>query len=302
MSKKSKIPASFPFWVDDWLSSKHRALMTPAERGAYIDLLAYQWVDPTCTLPDDDLQLSILSGLGKVWKRSASALRKVFVPHPQRKGRVYNKKLYRLRHEIKIWNKAQSEAGKRGGLKSAQIRFERKVASSDPSSDPSSEPTRVGQPPRSPSPVPGIQDPEDIPGREKAIPGSGGGGARAPALKSDSPAALLADAFRRRRDISPISQDRATRHVETAIARGVDPRRIESESMRPEGSFHGDKIWEILDRIAPQRPGENRGGGRSVAPIGEHSLRPGDLERMLVERRAREAVERGGDSTGTGAV
>jgi len=58
-------PAAFLFYARDWLSSAKTRLMTPEERGGYIDLLAHAWLaaEPG-VLPDDDRVLAVLSGLG----------------------------------------------------------------------------------------------------------------------------------------------------------------------------------------------------------------------------------------------
>lgn len=118
MAKKrtNNIPASFPFYPDDWLASTKRALMSPAERGAYIDLLAHQWNDPTCTLPDDDVALAALSGLGADWPKHASRMRQAFVPH-KINGRIHNEKLSRKRAEALSFLKKASKRGKIGAQK-----------------------------------------------------------------------------------------------------------------------------------------------------------------------------------------
>jgi len=90
-------PETFPLNIHDWLGSKHIAAMTPAEEGAYIRLLCYQFDDPQCRLPDDDNDLAILSRLGEQWhNESGEKIRKCF----KKKGIfLFN---FRLRNE---WHK-----------------------------------------------------------------------------------------------------------------------------------------------------------------------------------------------------
>ncbi len=109
MSKKA--PA-FQFYPSDWLSSKSVMLMTPAEEGAYIRLLAIAWSEPDCGLPDDDIALAALSRLGPAWKKgSGKKVRKCFI---SRRGRLYNKRLLSERKKQEEWKLKSSEGGKKG--------------------------------------------------------------------------------------------------------------------------------------------------------------------------------------------
>jgi len=68
----SKALYFFPFYVKDWLSSRSVKRMTLAQKGAYIELLATQWLDGS--LPDDQEELRAILGasqpeFSKVWKR-----------------------------------------------------------------------------------------------------------------------------------------------------------------------------------------------------------------------------------------
>ena len=88
--------------------------MTPAERGAYIDLLAHQWGDSTCSLPDDDVVLAALSGLGEGWLPDGSQmLRRCFPPHPTLEGRVASPRLLELRAEREAWIEKSRAGGRR---------------------------------------------------------------------------------------------------------------------------------------------------------------------------------------------
>jgi hypothetical protein len=112
-------------------------LMTPEQRGAYIDLLCHQWNDETCSLPDDDNALSVLSGLGEGWfKGGSTTLRLCFPKHPSFGSRIANEKLLKLREEREEWIKKS----KKGGRKSAAVRGLGKVKGG----------SRVVQPPYQP--------------------------------------------------------------------------------------------------------------------------------------------------------
>lgn len=105
-----KLP-SFPFYVNDWLSSSRVRLMTPAERGAYIDLLAYDWADDG--IPNDDDKLASLSGLGDTWfNGSAQVLKACFVNHPAKVGFLTNVRLQQVRLEYLEWRETKSQVGK----------------------------------------------------------------------------------------------------------------------------------------------------------------------------------------------
>lgn len=113
-----KAPA-FQFYPNDWLSSAHVAMMTPAEEGAYIRLLCYAWSDPDCSIPDDDETLSRLSRLGEGWLKGGSQMvRKCFEPHPTKTGRLVNVRLLSEREKQARWR----EKSKQGGINSGKSR------------------------------------------------------------------------------------------------------------------------------------------------------------------------------------
>lgn len=110
----NRLPA-FLFYPGDWLSSTKIALMSPAEEGAYIRLLAHCWGDPNCSLPDDDDQLAELSRLRKAWFRGSSIrLRNCFEKHPERPGRLINHRLLKIWHEAKERQIDKASAGRKG--------------------------------------------------------------------------------------------------------------------------------------------------------------------------------------------
>ena len=110
---KNKPPA-FQFYVNDWLSSPEIMLMTAAEEGAYIRLLAISWAKGG--LPDDDEQLAVLSRLGEGWfKGSSTKIRQCFV---KRGKKLVNKRLEKERKNNQTWR----EKCRQGGIASGKAR------------------------------------------------------------------------------------------------------------------------------------------------------------------------------------
>ena len=108
-----------PLYINDHLGSALVATTTPAEEGALLRLYMYEWSDPDCSLPDDDAVLAKLSRLDRQWhKGSGTVIRRAFVPHPEKPGRLIN---LRLRAE---WLKQRDwrEKSRVGGLKSGEVR------------------------------------------------------------------------------------------------------------------------------------------------------------------------------------
>lgn len=112
---KGQYPA-FLFYPDAWLSSGSIMLMSPAEEGAYIRLLALAWMTEDASLPDDDEQLAILSRLGSQWKKSSRRIRKNFTSNGE--GRLFNERLLEERQRLEQHRRASAE----GGRKSAEHR------------------------------------------------------------------------------------------------------------------------------------------------------------------------------------
>jgi len=88
--------------------------MTPEQRGAFIQLLCDAWADPSepCTLPDDDAELAILSGLGERWETAGAKVRAQF--EPTESGRLRNPKQWTVYTGLVEYRSKQSEAGKAG--------------------------------------------------------------------------------------------------------------------------------------------------------------------------------------------
>lgn len=112
----SKAPA-FQFYVNDWLSSTPITLMTPAEEGAYIRLLAYMWNDPDCSLPDDDNTLISLSRLTKKDRGSIFSVKKCLNPHPELENKLTNLRLYQEKIKQVLFKEKCKEYGKIGNKK-----------------------------------------------------------------------------------------------------------------------------------------------------------------------------------------
>lgn len=144
----SKAPA-FQFYPKDWLSSPKVQLMTPAQEGAYIRLLAYCWDSGDCSLPDDDAELAVLSRLGEGWFNGGSAIvRRCFVPHPTKPGHLSNPRLLDEAAKQAAWQRKSSEGGKKSAAKRAEI----KALSKGGSTTPQPAAGRPVQPPGSSSP------------------------------------------------------------------------------------------------------------------------------------------------------
>jgi hypothetical protein len=104
----------FPFFAKDWLSSPARMAMTPAQRGAYIDLLAFAWGngDSEPHLDPNPAILAGLSGLGKQWTKLSPL---VLAQFEERDGLLYNAKLSRVWHDQQGKHDRAVINGRKGG-------------------------------------------------------------------------------------------------------------------------------------------------------------------------------------------
>ena len=83
------IDQSYPWYINDWLGSATRALMTPEQRGIYRDLLDVCWRDGS--LPVDESSLQRIAAVSdKEWRRSWPGVR---VKFEERDGRLWNPKV-----------------------------------------------------------------------------------------------------------------------------------------------------------------------------------------------------------------
>ena len=111
---REKAPG-FQFYPGDWLSSSSVRRMTLAERGAYIDLLAYAWRDGG--IPEDDAEIARLLQLSlRSWLKLAPRVRARFTIEC---GRT----LQNARQEAERSKQAEWRAkSARGGRKAASQR------------------------------------------------------------------------------------------------------------------------------------------------------------------------------------
>ena len=103
----------FKFFVNDWLNSEKIALMSHAQIGAYIMLLAKCWTQETCTLPGELTTLRTLIQ----WKgtdQELSCVLTCFTPTKRPKGRLVNKRLYTEWQAAMLRTRRLQEGGKKG--------------------------------------------------------------------------------------------------------------------------------------------------------------------------------------------
>lgn len=109
MAREGKAPA-FQFYAADWLADIHVRAMTPAERGIYIDLLAYCWREGKIPTSPNLLARIVAiptAEMERVWK----TLRPRFLKN----GR--HARLDAERDAQDDYRAGQAEAGKRGAAK-----------------------------------------------------------------------------------------------------------------------------------------------------------------------------------------
>jgi len=98
-----------PFWVSDWLGSTRVAMMSPAERGAYIQLLARAWTLPEAVLPPEIDKLHRLADVPLDFDLSA-----VLACFDEVPGGIANRKQQVQWFDDMAFKKERSESGKRG--------------------------------------------------------------------------------------------------------------------------------------------------------------------------------------------
>lgn len=102
-----------PLYWRDWLTGRATVLMTPEQKGAFVDLLCHAWEsDPPCTLPDDDAALAKLSGLGSRWRRVGGPVRACFKPAGN--GLIRNEKLWEVYCDLLARSERRRTAGAKG--------------------------------------------------------------------------------------------------------------------------------------------------------------------------------------------
>jgi len=119
---------SFPFWAKDWISDERVRSMTLEQAGAYIHLLAANWVEGS--LPHRLCILSALAMYRKCIRKSQndasfekhvwSKISDLFVDVGN--GRICNRRLLKELNEAKARHDLLVESGKRGGVASARLK------------------------------------------------------------------------------------------------------------------------------------------------------------------------------------
>lgn len=92
-------------------------MMSPAEEGAYIRLLCFDWSNDG--IPDDDEALARLSRLGEGWlKGGCQMVKPCFNQHPSKQRFLTNSRIQEERERQRLW----AEKSSRGGQKSSDAR------------------------------------------------------------------------------------------------------------------------------------------------------------------------------------
>lgn len=103
---------AFLFWPSDWLTDERVRLMSPAARGAYIDLLCHCWIEgsiPACSTQCARIVGIEQSAFESLW----SELCACFSEHPERAGRMIQERMERERRFAEGRRKSRSDRGKR---------------------------------------------------------------------------------------------------------------------------------------------------------------------------------------------
>jgi len=106
--KLGKAPA-FQFYASDFLSDLNVTTMTMAQRGMYITLLAYEWIEGS--LPSDLLKIRILCGNHPDFDSDWQVVMNCFI---ERDGRLYNNRLETERGNMIAYRERMSANGKKG--------------------------------------------------------------------------------------------------------------------------------------------------------------------------------------------
>ena len=106
----SKAPA-FQFYASDFLSDLKVATMSMEERGVYITLLSYAWLESG--LPDDIKKLARLCGNPKNFQKTWEVVGECFYIDEE-DGRLKNTKMEEIRDNLQSFKKKMSDAGKKG--------------------------------------------------------------------------------------------------------------------------------------------------------------------------------------------
>lgn len=114
----NKSPA-FQFYPKDFLTDINVISMSLEERGAYITLLCYDWLEDGLTEAQIDKTL-------KDFKGGCPLVKDRFTPHPIREGFFTNPRLLKERQKQRSWIIKSQQ----GGLKSAEVRKKKALSNS----------------------------------------------------------------------------------------------------------------------------------------------------------------------------
>ena len=103
---------SFQFYPKDFLSDPDVMQMNMAQKGAYITLLSFQWLNDG--LPKSDSYIRNLLGAPPKWKSLWEGISHKFI---EIDGKLYNKRLYKEKQKQIEHRKVASKAGKKGAEK-----------------------------------------------------------------------------------------------------------------------------------------------------------------------------------------
>lgn len=111
----------FPFYVKDFLTDATVNLMDHAAVGVYVKLLCHQWLEGS--IPSDKYTMARLlhieqSAFDALWPQ----MEVCFVQHVEFKDRLINERMEAVRAEQQNKAERARQAGRKGGLKSAESR------------------------------------------------------------------------------------------------------------------------------------------------------------------------------------
>jgi uncharacterized protein YdaU (DUF1376 family) len=109
-------PPAFQFFPRDWLTSRAVTIMSPTQRGYYINLLAHAWLaDVPGTLPNDPTVLWQLAGARRRadFERDGGFVLEQFRRNKSGKL-IYSERMIQERQAQKRRNLEKSDAGRRG--------------------------------------------------------------------------------------------------------------------------------------------------------------------------------------------
>lgn len=101
----------FPFYVDDWLNDERVRMMSFEERGAYLELLCFQWREGS--IPSDSQGIASLLGVNVEFVKSLmDTVLKCFT---KSEGRLVNSRLEIERKKQRAKHRKVVAAGRKGG-------------------------------------------------------------------------------------------------------------------------------------------------------------------------------------------